>query len=264
MLSLLKSFVVQSFRASERPDLRELADWIDNAQNVAVKAIVKLVGDSLKRDGHISDSAEKAIIAVKEECARVPPLGVPPEPPRSKTPFLDEYLSIISDIADLASLRHALLLKGFIHSESSWSLWIFDLNKGGPYTFDIREGLFDAPPSIWLPEGINVFLFDERAESDFLSLNEELGRSNNDLPKSLSLDHRDKVMEIYEDYVEIEVWKTKEVKDRVGHHTEYESYRERRDVDKDFAGIKKLIASFPIAFEKREKTLRDLHRLTKH
>lgn len=262
MLSLLKSFVVESLRASERPDLRELADWIDNAQDVAVKAIVKIIGDSLKRDGRISDSAEKAIIALKEGQARVPPLGVPTEPPRSKTPFLDEYLSLLSDIADLASFHHALLLKGFIHSDSSWSLWIFDLSKS-PYIFNILKG-FDTPPSIRLPVGINIFLFDERADSEFLSLNEELGRSNNELPKSLSLDQRDSVVEIYEDYIEVQAWKSKEVKVRVGYRTEYESYIERRSVDKmKFPGIQKMIDSFPIAFQRREETLRYLRNQTR-
>jgi len=252
---------VEALRATGRPDLIEVANWLDNAEKAAVKAVLKFIGDSLKREGRISDGAASAIVNVKTEYIQSQQSLPPSTPEKSTTPLLDEYLSLLSNIADIASWRSALFLQGFIHSEDCSSLWLFDLKRDSE-SFAIRD-LYPGPPSILIPGGTMIYLFDKTEDPEFRSLNSEIGESNNELPKRLSIEHRDEVVEICEDYINVKMWKSHEERGRRENvQIKYESTQEERIIDKKWAGIRKLITSFPVAVEERATALGDLRSLT--
>jgi|SRR6266850_403534 len=260
-MNFLKMFVIEALRASGRPDLIEIAKWIENAEQAAVKAIVRLIGGSFKTDGKITDQVSSQIVQAKATFSAG--TDRPKSEPRvkSSSPLLDRYLELLDVIVEVGWWGDALLLQGFIHTAECASLWLFDPEK----TPDVHKsiGIPYEPYILFRDSGVKIVLLDAVSDEKLRELNRKIGENRTSLLDSLETKDKDLVIVIYEHDVELEVTKTeishgRKIKDKVSEYEVKKLIKERRGINKDFSGISKLIQSLPVAIEERSYTIRRL------
>ena len=261
MISFVKMLAIAALRASGRPDLIEIANWMENAEQAAVKAIMRLIFGSLRTDGKITEQVSTQIVQAKTIFSAHPGRLKTETQVKSSSPYLDQYLELLNAIVEVGSWGEALLLQGFIHTAECASLWLFDPEKAP----DVHKSIPIAyePYILFRDSGVKIVLLDIVSDEKLRELNRKIGENPTSLPDSLKTTDRDLVIAIYEHDVEVEVTKTemehgRKINGKVSEWEVKKPFRERRGINKDWSGISKLIQSFPIAIEERSDTIRRL------
>lgn len=262
MVNFIRLVVIETLRATGKPKLIALADWISDAETTAVKLIAKTISQSIRANGIITNEAERTILDVKNS----PPQISPTDWPNSRTPFLDEYLELLEYIVSVGSRRERLLLQGFIHSSECSTLWIFEGNVD-PH-LEIQQTLLQTKPHITVSgANLEIRLLDKMTDDDISRLNTELGRNTGTLPSELRSEDAPQVLTVFEDVVELSVPKTVKKKAYIREKgvrktievdkTEWANEEERIDKT-NHSGVQEMVHSLPIAIVAREAALTKL------
>lgn len=171
MLVFLKRVIVEVLRSSGRPELVEIATWVEDAEAATVRLIGKVIRSTLATGKPVSAADTQEILNIKGRASS----GAAPTETHSTHPYLDEYLNIIETIAELGSLRPYLLLQGFIHTGDCSSLWVFEMDKA-PRTA-IMTSMTTGNATISLgrtTSHFDIFLLSPMDTAKITQLNEEL------------------------------------------------------------------------------------------
>ncbi len=256
MLTFLKALLVESLRASGRPELIEVAQWLDNAQDAAVKTIVRLVSQSFKANGRITERTSREIVATKEVFESSRHSGEE-APQRSATPLLDKYVEFLNPLVDVASWRRALILQGFLHTPDCCSLWTFNPEKNVELAVAKDRDISYIPiPSV---TGMKVFLLDRLNDDAFAEANERIGENPESLLSELVSITTQEVLAIHQHHIAVrwEEMRPNPVAASFGGAKErLVEQKGQLALDKDFQGVYAMVQSFPKAIEAREKVLR--------
>jgi hypothetical protein len=254
---MIKRIVIEALRATKRPELEEIAQWIADAEDAAIKTIAKFIAESFKTKGQISEETAKRIVEFKNNLAsRKSGASENEKPPTS---FLEQYLELLNYIAVVGSWGPSLLLKGFIHSADCASLWRFDRKKTSELI--IVSLMADHPYILVGNSAVQISLFPKVSDTELLALNEELGEHPDRLPKSLSIENGQTVIEVQDGQIEVEVTRKETKTTKRGTREVVRTDREKREIDKTFGGVAALVESLPIAIEARGKAFARLSKI---
>jgi len=241
MIGFLKKLAVALLRSSGRPELVEMADWINDAGDAAVAAIVRLLGKSVRSGETISAQTAQQIVDLKKTPQAS---GAQRDPNRDRWPFLMEYLDLMREIAMVGSWRRGLVLGGFFHSSKVSSLWVFDFPKEPDARLLTVPG-GDASIVLNSDRNFEIFIMPPIDDAELIAVNKKLGGPANKIPDTL--DRSQRVQEIYEGTVVI--------KSATG--------AKDFDIDDPHEGSGEMVRTFQIALEARSVLLNQLKDLKK-